>query len=1373
MNSISFHRLPRAYTERLPADEITLASPPNLPQAQQGFASIVQYLLPVVGSLGSVVFLLAYPGQKSPIMFVGVGAMILVSVGGGFLTGWLQRRNVKKQRATLREKYLRYLDQQRTRLADIARRQGAVAQRLYPAPAALAAVATARDALWERRSFDDDFLTVRIGQGVAPLCCPVQVDVGGNPLADYDEELMAKARGVAAQFAQVDGAPVTLALRDFRLVTLAGAPAATEALARALLCHLAVFQAPGDARIVAYFPNQRVEQWKWLRWAPHSRRLRAVKQSGQSGASAGDPLCMLADTPDDFAALLEAQVIPEIERRRKLIAANKSQSGKTPPVQVPHFVIVVGGYSPHGPLGRIPALDMLSAEAEQLGVTVLALVGSRDDEPAATQARIDLTNAEWPSFQNMTYGGQRIEGFRADQLSASDAERITRALTPLTLGDASAQRELSDDIRLLELLGLSSPDEVSVASPLRQRDRESLLRAPIGVAASGETLVIDLKEAAEGGMGPHGLVIGATGSGKSELLRSLVTSLAITHDTDLVNFVLADFKGGASFADLARLPHTAGMITNIESDLTLVDRMRDALFGEQERRQRLLREAGNLDNIQQYRTRRQSDPSLEPLPHLLIIVDEFAELLSNRPDFMDLFIAIGRLGRSLGMHLLLATQRLGEGRITGLEGHLRYRICLRTFSAAESSTVINTPDAFYLPSYPGVGYFKVDTTIYTQFKTATVSAPYQPQSERAAAQRPTVRLFSATGSLVEAPSGPFGAAGGAAVAVRERSRLDSLHTDMDAIITQLGESAPPAGIRPAQVATHQVWLPPLPRRLPLGALTPTQPGDLRANWAEPPLGPLATPLGLLDVPREQAQRPLTLSFMGLGGHLAVVGAPQSGKSVLLQALCASLALTQSPRDVQLYAIDFGGGLLRGLEGLPHLGAISGRQERELTRRIVRQMRGVIEARALFFRQQRIDTMETYRRRRQAGEFSDQPYGDVFLVVDDLGQVLTDFEPLADELLDIVATGLTYGVHVILSAKRWADIRTKLRDNIGSRLELRLNDPTESEMGRAAAVALASAPPGRGIIKGGLQFQTAVPSLRGPAALASDEATVPLNEELTELVASVRAAWQGPVAPPTPMLPALVTEEQVWAAAEQAGEAPPSGVPLGLEELRLQPFSIDLFTGGPHFVIFGDGEAGKTNLLRAWMRGLQRLYTPEQAQFALVDFRRAVLDFLDSPHQFAYACTGPMLKDCVERLKKELEGRVLSSGNLTIEELRNPKRWAGPHYVLFVDDYESLVAPSGNPLAPLVDLIQQGRDIGFHVVLARKVLGTSRGAFEPVFQRLKETGSPGLIMSGDPQEGALLGTQRAGALPAGRGYLVRRGQPSLLVQTLYAPPSAED
>ena len=224
-------------------------------------------------------------------------------------------------------------------------------------------------------------------------------------------------------------------------------------------------------------------------------------------------------------------------------------------------------------------------------------------------------------------------------------------------------------------------------------------------------------------MGPHGLVIGATGSGKSEFLRTLVLGLAMTHSPEQLNMVLVDFKGGATFAGMSDMPHVSAVITNLAQELTLVDRMQDALSGEMVRRQELLRDAGNFASIRDYERARAAGEQLDPLPSLFIVVDEFSEMLSAKPEFIDLFVAIGRLGRSLGLHLLLASQRLEEGRLRGLESHLSYRVGLRTFSAGESRSVLGVPDAYELPPIPGLATSSPTSRRCCGSRPAYVSGP--------------------------------------------------------------------------------------------------------------------------------------------------------------------------------------------------------------------------------------------------------------------------------------------------------------------------------------------------------------------------------------------------------------------------------------------------------------------------------------------------------------------------------------------------------------------------------------------------------------------------------------------------------------------------
>jgi len=417
---------------------------------------------------------------------------------------------------------------------------------------------------------------------------------------------------------------------------------------------------------------------------------------------------------------------------------------------LPHLLFVLDGFTPGGALARVPGLEVLLRDSARLGVTVLCLVDQQNQEPSTIQGRLTVTpvsEGTQLSYKETASGGEDREFITPDAADPKVCETIARSLAPLKLVDTEADFNFDQDVRLLELLNVPSLDTLRVAELWKPRTAQELLHVPIGRQQHGP-LANDLKEMASRGFGPHGLVVGATGSGKSELLRTIVTSLALTHDPHTVNFVLVDFKAGAAFADFAALPHVAGIITNLENDPVLISRMYASLLGEQQRRQNMLSSAGNLANIRQYQAKWRKDPAMEPMPYLLIIVDEFAQLIATHEEFLALFTKFGQVGRSLGMHMLLATQRVDDGRIKTLEGHLRYRICLRTFKPEESAAVLGKPDAYYLPPIPGSGYFKVDEDIYTPFKTALISTPYVPADQQPVDPTTLIREFTPTGKLI-------------------------------------------------------------------------------------------------------------------------------------------------------------------------------------------------------------------------------------------------------------------------------------------------------------------------------------------------------------------------------------------------------------------------------------------------------------------------------------------------------------------------------------------------------------------------------------------------------------------------------------------------
>jgi ESX secretion system protein EccC len=1275
-STIPVHRPVRAHPRPLPAIELTVAAPPTVGRTASGLAGWLQYLLPLVGSGGSIALLFAIGGPRPVWLVALVLGVAVTSVVAGFGLRLVERRATRRARRRERARYLDHLEGIAVQADRLAAAQLAIAEHLHPDPPTLWATVDQADRLWERRPGDADFLTVRVGRGPVPLATPARLDIPGGPLVEHDPELLRAAEDLVRRAGWLPAAPVTVPLRRLRVLALTGPAERTRALARSLACELAAFHAPDDLRVLAAHPPAAGAAWEWMRSLPHAR----------------DPTVAPGRPPSSLLAGTQARTDAHAH-----VVAILDTTGAGPGV---------------GPAGTLEWLERSATEGTA-GVTVIWLAATTSDEPSELSMRIRLDDQGFATLLETTPGGRRVPGIRADAASLAFCETLARRIAPLRLDRPPPAASRAAPVRLLDLLA-SQPGPATAGGGLPPRPRAELLRVPVGATGSGEPLALDLKEAAEGGIGPHGLVVGSTGSGKSELLRTIVAGLAATHPPEQLAVVLVDFKGGAAFADLASFPQVAGLITNLQSDLSMVDRAMAALQGELARRQRLLSHAGNQPDLRAYSARRAADPRLDPLPYLLVVVDEFGELLAARPEFLDLFTAIGRVGRSLGMHLVLASQRLDEGRLRGLDSHLRFRVCLRTFSAAESTAVLGVPDAYHLPPTPGAALIKVDASPPVPFTAAIVSA------ERSHAP--------------EASSSP--AANGSA----------GRPSDLQILAGGLPRAGQPV---------HQVWLPPLAGEIGLGPLLEaTTPG-----W-------LQVPVGVVDRPLEQVQEPMVLS--GSAGHLAVVGAPRTGKSTMLCTIVAALAATHPPEEAQAYAVDLGGGLLHRLGDLPHVGAVCGPREHERVHHLVRELRSLTFERERRFRELNVDSMASWHELRRAG-LDLGHYGEVFLLIDNWAAFVRELPDLEADITGLAALGLHYGLHLILTANRWAELRPGLRENLGGRLELRLNDPLESDHGRVAAAALPELP-GRGLTQSALQFQVALP---GPASAVLGRA-IP--------------ARAGGVAPPLRLLPTLVTESALGESA--LGHA---SLPFAVEEHRLATVRLDLFEGLPHLLVLGDAECGKSSLLRLIARGLAARHPPDEVALLVVDPRRGLLDLTSLPLA-AYASTSTAVAQVVDQLHRELSERTPANLDALPGLLLNGARTGHgpsrtvepaevcpptglmtapirgrPRLVVLVDDYDLLPAAAGSPLLPLLDHLGLGRELGFHLVLTRRVAGAARAAFEPVFQRLRELGGPGLVMSGDPGEGPLLGGQRAAALPPGRGFLVRPRRPPTLVQTAYSPP----
>lgn len=1343
MDQISAEDVEQTSAPELPSGQIPVQAPPDRAEPT-GMGSILATVIPMMGSMGVMVFMAMSQGQNTRMLFMA-GAMVIAMLS---MVAFNIYRQVSGHRAKvngLRREYLAYLSEMRQTVRAVASRQRSYINWHLPDPNALVLIAAEGTRLWEREVGSEQLLSVRLGSSTQDLSMEL-VEPELPPLADPDVVCHSAMSRFLAAHSTVDDMPFGVMLGEFSHVEICGAREQTSAQLRAMIAHLTTFIPPNALRIAVLTTPDRLSEWEWVKWLPHARSLALCDALG--------PARMVTT---DFAEL-EDLVGEEISTR----PAFRSRDEASP---WPHLLLICDGKTP-------AANSRLGSIEGAIGVTLATLSDTWGPMTSRSTLRLIIhpvgVGDKSGAMEVILMDRNPVVGV-ADSMGILQAEAIARRMTRYSeeeRPEAQSPVGRSDPKRQQDLMELLDIGDIRDFDPQRQwlrREGRERLRVPFGVTPEGIPVFIDIKEAAQQGMGPHGLLIGATGSGKSEVLRTIVLAMALTHSPEQLNFVLVDFKGGATFAGMSELPHVSAMISNLESELSLVDRMQDALRGEMVRRQEVLRQAGNYANVSDYEADRLAGKHQgEPLPALFIILDEFSELLTAKPEFIDLFVAIGRLGRSMSIHLLLASQRLESGRLRGLDSHLSYRIGLRTFSASESREVLGVTDAYELPAFPGVGYLKPGTDQMIRFRASYVATPPPARklsSSRGGAvgrQAQAIKVLPFTvAPVLQREENPADDPRGDAVVLPGDEQWEDM-TELDIAVARMTGTG---------IEAHQVWLPPLDVPDTMDSLMPDLGVDPRLGYVSKEWrakGRLRVPVGVVDLPLEQRRELLEFDFSGANGHMAVVGGPLSGKSTALRSIVMALSLTHTPQEVQFYILDFGGGTFTPFEGAAHVAAVVTRDREETINRMLSELEGIIADREKYFRENRIDSIEAYRRGRAQGRFDDG-YGDVFVVVDGWGTLKSDFEGMDLRVQEMLARALTFGVHLVASAARWMDLRQQVRDLIGSRLELRLGDASDSQIDRKIQTSIPEERPGRGLDVEAHHVLVALPRADGV------HASVDLSDGVSAAIERIRSAAPMGPGPKLRLLPSKVTVGELLALpVKDPGPSTAKPLVLGVEESRLGPLVFNPRSQS-HLYLFGDSKSGKTNFLRSIAQEVMRTNSPKEAQLFLVDLRRTLLGEVPEDFLAGYMTTKNEADQQLRDLARYL-GTRLPGDQVTTDQLRNRSWWTGAEAWVLVDDYDLVATASGNPLAALQPLMAQAQDIGLHVIVARRMGGASRAAFEPVLQSMGELGAMGILLSGSPDEGTVLGRVKPVKSIPGRAQVVSRDAGLLRAQLVWTEPS---
>ena len=1331
-----------------PSGSLALQMPPEKAEPAS-MGNVLMMVVPMLGSTGVMFFMAMQNPDNKRSMLMG-GGMLVAMLGMVGFNMYRQFSQYRTRVKTQRREYLSYLAETRESIRKVAKKQRAYYNWVYPDPDALVTLAANGSRLWSREGNTYNVLTFRYGSGTQPLGLTFErppID----PMTEMDVVCLSAMERFIAVHDHTDNVGKFLYLGDFSHIEVVGEGESAYDEMRAIMMHVACFIEPSKLKIAVLCSADRLGDWEWVKWMPQARSANVRDAIG--------PARMISTDPRELVEMIG----PDIAMR------GAYRPGEEMP-EWPHLLLVCDG-------AEFPTSSPFGSMAGVRGVTIMSR--AREWTPMKSHTALRLVIHPSPDRKGsdvvdvVTMDSVPESAF-ADRLSAVQAEAVARRMTPFATQEKLEESDTpvgrSDESRqkdLMELVGIGDIRDFDPEKQWVRREGRARLAAPFAVTPEGRPVVLDIKESAQQGMGPHGLLIGATGSGKSEVLRTLVLALALTHSPEQLNLVLVDFKGGATFAGMADLPHVSAMISNLESELSLVDRMQDALQGEMVRRQEMLRQAGNYANVSDYEADRLAGKhEYPPLPALFIVLDEFTEMLMAKPEFGEVFIMIGRLGRSLSVHLLLASQKMDLGKARGLESHLSYRIALKTFTESDSREVLGIPDAAKLPPLPGSGFLKAGGDGLVRFRASYVAAP------------PPARTLAsiAEASTAGAPSAPIEILPFTVAPVITREALgEEEEVDQNQEIVLAGDEVwadmsemdiAVAKMKGKGYPAHQVWLPPLEVPDTFATLMPDlapdpELGFVSRAWRES--GVLRVPLGTVDLPLEQRRETLVLDLSGAGGNFALVGGPQTGKSTALRTIVQALSLTYTPHEVQFYVMDFGGGTFAGFAGAPHVAGVATRDTEEVRTRMLAEIAAIMDDRERYFRAHGIDSMDTYRRGRLAGTYDDG-YGDVFLVIDGWGALRSEFDGLDREVTTMMSRGLSLGVHLVISAARWMDIRAEAQDIFGSRLELHTANPKESIVNREGAARIPKGRPGRGIDMAGHEMMIGLPR----ADAEQDPSTV--SQGVAYTVNKIRECLVAGEGPKLRLLPQRITLAEILSQLPDQQILPRGGgdMVLGVEESRLGPLLFNT-RAESHLYLFGDGKTGKTSFLRSIISEVTRLYSPNEAKILAIDMRRSLLGAIPDEYSLRYLTNHAEAMKQLRELAKFLRTRLPGS-DVTAEQIRERTWWSGPEVWILVDDYDLVATSSGNPLMELIDLLPQAGDIGLHVIITRRMGGASRAAYEKVLQMMNDLAVTGILLSGNPSEGAIINGVKPKRAIAGRAQVVHRELGVVAAQLTWTPPA---
>lgn len=1157
--------------------DIEILDPPTLPTPSKN--NLLLTLLPALAMILITIFLRGSFGSGGSMILFSVASLSIGAITSIFTYMQGAKENKKKTQQRL-DGYQQYIQQLEKQIIEARKEERDQLRALYIDPEQeLRNVRDFSADLFDRSTGDADFLDLRLGYGT--LRAARKISCKKHEIFEASDELFALPEKLAQKYAYIDGLPARIPLKDTNAIGIVGNEEKLREMLKITVLDLATRHYFDDVILYDFLSSAFLREAESFRFLPHLKNHRLDRRN-------------IAHDEESQKTLVE-DLYKELSDR---------ESYQHLPEQTPWLVIYLFADDPS--LMHHPLIKYVE-KAAALHAVFIILSTHRELLPQGCSYQVLLASNAFSGVIFPMRANVPDQLFSYSPLDKKVLREVAQRLAPVYSGEINLATRLNTSETLYGMLGIQKTDQVDILSRWEKADTSTSLAAPLGASDGGGVLCLDLHETVHG---PHGLVAGTTGSGKSQVLISYILSLASLYSPEDVSFCIIDFKGGDIVKHLRGLPHIVGSITNLEK--REIDRSLKSINAEKNKRMRLFADPDiNVSNISDYTRAYKAGRAKIPLPHLIVIVDEFAELKSQHPDFMNDLISIARVGRSLGIHMILCTQK-PAGVVDGqIWGNSDFKLCLRVQTKEDSNEVLKSPLASQIRE-PGRGYLQVGRT--NQF--VLFQSGYSGASENSALQRLTFRIhqlnLSGKKSLAYRHSLPEGAKN------ENVSQCNALLARIIAAFQASGMKKPDA-----------LCLPPVPASLPYEEA--------------PSSSPYAIPVGVYDDPDNQRILPLEIDISDR--NTLIVGSGQMGKTNLLMTILRRLASTLTAEDAQVYIMDFNALALKTMENLSIIGGVVTTDEEEKLKNLFKLLRTEMANRKAQLMDAGVTTFTAYRE-----SHSDMPA--ILVMIDNYAPFRELYEDkYGDELTSLLREGPAMGISFCITAQQASTLTYRRLFYFSRRIVLPLNEQSEYSSVLEGCRMVPLETPGRAIISVDKQFY------EGQTYAAFDGETEAKKAE--NIRAFVLAHAHGPRARCIPNVPSLLTHAHI--RENYADLLAPHLYPYGMDYSTVAPALLDL---NDRFALaaVGADSREKARFLRFFMQYAMQLQKQNEAKvYILDDYRRGMKDY---KAEAAFYTTDPSdaesvldeitaeLSDRLDQAKKREDG--MPEGKTLIVVLNSPE-----------------------------------------------------------------------------------------------------------------------